>query len=50
MVSEDTHADEQMRVSWAKWKKMAEEMPRFALFEGTVDDFIDDNENKNTRA
>ena len=24
-------------------------MPRFALLEGTVDDFIDDQENKNTR-
>ena len=31
-------------------KKMAEEMPRFALLEGTVDDFIDEQENKNMRA
>ena len=31
-------------------KKIAEEIPRFALHEGTMDDFIDDQENKNTRA
>ncbi|XP_031568117.1 uncharacterized protein KIAA1958-like [Actinia tenebrosa] len=29
---------------------MAEEMPRFALLEGTVDDFIYEQENKNTQA
>ena len=29
---------------------MEEEVPRFALLEGTVDDFIDKLENKNTRA
>ena len=28
---------------------MAEELPRFALLEGTIDDFIDEQENKNTR-
>ena len=27
-----------------------EEVPRFALLEGTIDDFIDKQENKNTRA
>ena len=31
-------------------QKMAEEMLRFALLEGTVDDFVDDQKNKNTRA
>ena len=35
-------------LSWMK--KMAKEMPWFALLQGTVDDFIDDQENKNTRA
>ena len=30
--------------------KMEEEIPRFALLEGTIDDFIDEQENKNTRA
>ena len=32
--------------------KMEEEVPRFALLEGTIDDFIDDfeQENKTTRA
>lgn len=29
---------------------MAEEIPRFALLEGTIDDFIDEQENKNTQA
>ena len=29
---------------------MGEEVPRFALLEGTIDDFIDKQENKNTRA
>ena len=29
---------------------MAEELPRFAVLDGSIDDFIDDQENKNTRA
>ena len=28
--------------------KMEEVVPRFALLEGTIDDFIDEQENKNT--
>ena len=31
-------------------KDMEEELPRFALLEGTIDDFIGKQENKNTRA
>ena len=27
-----------------------EEVPRCALLEGTIDDFVDEQENKNTRA
>ena len=50
MLLNNVHADEKTRVSCAEWKKMAEDMPRFTLLEGTVDDFIDDQENKNTRA
>ena len=49
MVSEDTHADEKTRVSRAERKKLTE-MLRFPLLEGTVNDFIDDQENKTTRA
>ena len=30
--------------------KMEEEVPTFTLLEGTIDDFIDEKENKNTRA
>ena len=30
--------------------KMEEEVPRFVLLEGTMDDLIDEQENKNTRA
>ena len=30
--------------------KMEEEVPRFALHDGTIDDFIDEQENKNTNA
>ena len=29
---------------------MEEKLPRFALLEGTINDFIDEQENKNTRA
>ena len=29
---------------------MEEVVPRFALLEGTIDEFIDEQENKNTRA
>ena len=29
---------------------MAEEMPQFTFLKGTVDDFIDDKDNKNTQA
>ena len=29
---------------------MEEEVPTFTLLEGTIDDFIDEQENKNTRA
>lgn len=29
---------------------MEEEVPRFVLLEGTIDDLIDEQENKNTRA
>ena len=31
-------------------EKMAEEMPQFTFLKGTVDDFIDDKDNKNTQA
>ena len=33
----------------AFYKRKMEEVPRFALLEGTIDDFIDEQENKNTR-
>ena len=36
-------------VQWIR-DKMKEEIPRFSLLEGTIDNFIDEQENKNTKA
>ena len=41
--------DSNKRAAFCK-NKMEEEVPRFALLEGTIDDFIDEQENKNTKA
>ena len=43
------HSGGQQECGFLK-KKMEEKLPRFALLEGTIDDFIGKQENKNTRA
>ena len=50
MVSQLTQSFERRAGFFELNEKMAEELPRFALLEGTIDDFIDDQENKNTTA